>query len=222
MNTASVTPFQEGPVRGFLHKPATPARDGLVLTPGAGSDCDTPLLLAVAGAFTDAGLVVLRIDLPFRQHRAHGPPRFDAEDREGLRDAVAVMRGLAPGRVFLGGHSYGGRQSSRVAAADPGLAQGLLLLSFPLHPSLPRDPERDKSRTDHFPALRVPVLFVHGTRDPMASIEEIRGAVELISAPAELIAIEGARHDLNRGRFDIARLVVEPFLRLTGTLGTGG
>jgi len=216
MNAASVTPFQEGSVRGFLHHPEAAARDGLVLSHGAGSDCNAPLLLVVADALTAAGLAVLRIDLPFRQHHAHGPLRFDAQDREGIREAASVMRRLVPGRVFLGGHSYGGRQSSRVAAADPGLAQGLLLLSFPLHPSLPRNPERYGSRTDHFPTLRVPVLFVHGTRDPMASIEEIQSALQLIPPPARLVEVAGARHDLNRGRFDIEWLVVEPFLELTG------
>src|SRR5208283_483441 len=112
------------------------------------------------------GVCVLRYDLPFRQKRPHGPPSpsTSAADREGLRDAVAAMRAIVPGRVFLGGQSYGGRQASMLAAECPQLAAALLLLSYPLHP--PGKPEQP--RTAHFPALRTPSLFVHGPRDPFA------------------------------------------------------
>jgi len=73
-------------VRGFVHRPAMPAEDGLVLTHGAGSNARAPLLVALAEAFADAGITVLRCDLPYRQSRSFGPPRpGDAAcDREGL------------------------------------------------------------------------------------------------------------------------------------------
>src|SRR5882724_644983 len=103
-------------VRGFLHRPAEPSGDGLVLTHGAGGNCDAPLLVALATGFAEAGLSVLRCNLPFRQSRAHGPPRGSgAEDREGLRRAVHVVREFATRRVFLGGQSYGGRQATMLA-----------------------------------------------------------------------------------------------------------
>src|SRR5436305_1072224 len=122
-------------VRGFLHRPAEPSGDGLVLTHGAGGNCNAPLLVALGEKFADAGWTVLRCDLPFRQLRPTGPPRGNgSEDRDGLRRAVEALRKLVPGRVFLGGQSYGGRQASMLAAAEPGLADGLLLLSYPLHP----------------------------------------------------------------------------------------
>lgn len=165
----------------------------LVLTHGAGSNANAPLLVALDGAFAAAGITVWRYDLPFRQARPKGPPLGTGrEDREGLRQAVAEMRRRGPGRVFLGGHSYGGRQASLLAAEDPALADGLLLLAYPLHP--PRRP--DQLRTAHFPKLRTPALFVHGTRDPFGSIDEMRAALALIPAPVELLAIEGAGHDL--------------------------
>lgn len=127
-------------VRGFIHSPTDSAGDCLVLTHGAGTNCDSPLLVALAGAFCEAGLTVLRCDLPFRQLRPHGPPpRGSAErDQEGLRAVLASMRRQTPGRLFLGGHSYGGRQASILAASEPGLVDQLLLLSYPLHP--PRRP----------------------------------------------------------------------------------
>jgi uncharacterized protein len=188
------------PVRGFLHTPGVPSGDALVLTHGAGSDCQSPLLVVVATAFAEGGFTVLRCDLPYRQKRPHGPPfrGEDRLDREGLRKAVAALNKLdpKPHRVLLGGHSYGGRQATLLVAEDPSAADGLLLLSYPLHP--PRRPEQ--LRTTHFPALREAALFVHGTRDPFASSEEIEAAIELIPARTSLVSLEGAGHSLLTGK----------------------
>src|SRR6202158_4715574 len=108
------------PVRGFLHRPESPSGDSLILTHGAGGNAQMALLVALAEAFAGAGFAVLRCDLPFRQKRAYGPPRPGdaAKDREGLKNAVATMRKLAPGRVFIGGQSYGGRQASMLCAEE--------------------------------------------------------------------------------------------------------
>jgi uncharacterized protein len=190
----SVDPF----VRGLLHRPGNPNGSGLVLAHGAGSNCQAPLLIALANTFCDAGFVVLRIDLPYRQDRPYGPPGpGDAKrDRAGLGNAVAAIKNLGPSRIFLGGHSYGGRQASMLCAEMPEGAPkeiaGLFLLSYPLHP--PRKP--DQLRTQHFFNLHTPALFVQGTRDPFASIGEIEQALKLIPAKTELFPIEGAGHDL--------------------------
>jgi hypothetical protein len=186
-------------VRGFLHSPESANRDALVLTHGAGSNCTAPLLVALSEAFAGRGYVVLRCDLPFRQERRTGPPfPGNAErDRAGLRNAVAVLRKNVAGRIFLGGHSYGGRQATLLCAAEPDLVKSeliaaLLLLSYPLHP--PRKPEQ--LRVQHLPSLRAPSLFVHGTRDPFGSVEEMTKALQLIPAKTELMKVEGAGHDL--------------------------
>lgn len=184
----------EPSVRGFLHEPSQPNQGALVLTHGAGANCQSKLLIALAGAFTDAGYLVLRCDLPFRQLRPHGPP-FPAmapRDREGLRRAVEVLRSKTSGRMFLGGHSYGGRQGSMLAAEGPQLVDGLLLLSYPLRP--PRKPA--EQRTAHFPRLKTPVVFVHGGRDPFGSYDEMKAAMALIPAQKMLMEIEGAGHEL--------------------------
>jgi predicted alpha/beta-hydrolase family hydrolase len=180
-------------VRGFLQRPVSASGDALILTHGAGGNARMALLVALAEVFADAGFTVLRCDLPFRQARSFGPPRPGeaAADREGLKDAVAAMRRLVSGRVFLGGQSYGGRQASMLLAAE-GVADGLVLLSYPLHP--PSRP--DQPRTQHLPQLNVQTLFVHGTRDPFGSIAEVQAARELIPAKTELVAVEGAGHDL--------------------------
>jgi uncharacterized protein len=152
------------------------------------------LLVALGEAFAGHGYTVLRCDLPFRQDRRTGPPfPGNAErDRAGLRNAVALLRKQVSGRIFLGGHSYGGRQSTMLCAAEPDLVSGLLLLSYPLHP--PRKPEQ--LRIQHLSNLRTPSLFVHGTRDPFGAIDEIKKALQLIPAKHELLEVEGAGHDL--------------------------
>jgi uncharacterized protein len=199
------------PVRGHLHIATVSDADGLILTHGAGANCDSPLLVTLAEAFCASGFTVLRCDLPFRQSRPHGPPpRGSAEsDREGLRAAVAAVRRLVSGRIFLGGHSYGGRQASMLAANEPGLVEGLLLLSYPLHP--PQRP--DELRTGHFPHLQTPTLFVSGTRDGFGTVAEIEVALKLIGARTELITVVGTGHELmtKRNRGAVTQSVMEGF-----------
>ena len=113
------------------------------------------------------------------------------------------MRKIVRGPVFLGGHSYGGRQASMLAPDEPALAEALLLLSYPLHP--PKKPTQP--RTEHFPRIRTRAVFVHGTVDAFGTIDELEAAVSLIPAATRVIRIEGAGHDLRRGRFDLATVV---------------
>ena len=187
-------------IRGFLHLPQIANGDGLVLTHGAGGNVQAPLLRALGESFCEAGVTVLRCDLPFRQTRSFGPPGpGDAtRDRAGLKSAISALKRTmdcgqhTKGRVFLGGHSYGGRQSSMLCAEQPDLVAALLLLSYPLHP--PRRPEQQ--RTQHLPDLHTPTLFVHGTHDPFGTIEELERAIKMISAKTKLMTVDGAGHDL--------------------------
>ncbi len=200
-------------VRGFLHTPDAPTGHGLVMTHGAGSNARAPLLVAIADAFAAAGIAVLRCDLPFRQARPQGPPypAIAAQDRAGIARAVRALQQRVPGKVFLGGHSYGGRQSSMVASEQPDLAAGLLLCSYPLHA-----PGRADQRTAHFPKLSTPTLFLHGTRDPFGTIDEMRSATASLAGPHEIVVIEGAGHDLG-GKSSAARVAqtaLDAFRRL--------
>jgi uncharacterized protein len=199
-------------VRGFLHRSADAGADGLVLTHGAGANCRSALLTAMAEAFCEAGVTVLRCDLPFRQARATGPPmRGSAEqDQAGLRSAVEALRRETAGRIFLGGHSYGGRQASMLAAAEPQVAEALLLLAYPLHP--PEKPEQ--MRTAHFASLRTPALFVSGERDGFGTREELESALEMIPARTQLMMIAGAGHEVMtaKNRAELLARVVNFFL----------
>jgi len=144
--------FETLGVRGVLHRPAVSNGDAFALTHGAGSNANGPLLVRMAASLAEAGFLVLRYDLPFRIARSKGPPfpAMAARDREAFARAVDALGKLAGGRVFAGGHSYGGRQTAMTAAEHTELASGLLLLSYPLHP--PRKPEQ--LRTSFFPELR--------------------------------------------------------------------
>jgi uncharacterized protein len=202
--------LNEVPVRGFVHGPIKPDKDCLILTHGAGSNCNAPLLVALSDAFSASGWTALRCDLAFRQLRPSGPPRGSAErDQQGLRSAVASMRRQTSGRIFLGGHSYGGRHASMLAADEPGLVDRLLLLSYPLHP-----PQRPAElRTAHFPRLQVPALFVHGTRDGFGSIDEMTAALKLVQAPTQLLPVTSAGHELltKQNREQLPKAVIEAF-----------
>jgi uncharacterized protein len=181
-------------IHGWLHVPARPTGKAIVLTHGAGADCQSKLLVEVSNALAESGLTVLRFDLPFRRERPHGPPSPSnaARDRDGLRRAVLIMRERKNRQVFLGGHSYGGRQATMLVAEEPQLADGLLLLSYPLHP--PRKP--NQLRTSHFPRLTTPAFFVHGMRDPFGTTAEMNSALKLIPGSHTMLKVDGAGHDL--------------------------
>ncbi len=192
------TPFDdsksEPAIHGFLHEPARQTENAIVLTHGAGANCQSKLLVELSNALAEAGFAVFRFDLPFRASRPHGPPNRGSavRDRDGLRRAVSLMREKKHSRVFMGGHSYGGRQATMLAADEPRLVDGLLLLSYPLHP--PRKPK--ELRTSHFPKLVTPVFFVHGARDPFATAVEMQSALAVIPGPHAIMEVDAAGHDL--------------------------
>jgi uncharacterized protein len=194
MSTPFVDLASDPPIRGFLHAPSAPSGNAIVLTHGAGANCQSKLLIEMSNTLAAAGFTVLRFDLPFRSDRPLGPPSPGgaARDRDGLRRAVALMKEREHGPIFLGGHSYGGRQATILISEDCQLVDGLLLLSYPLHP--PRKPAQ--LRTSHFPKLNKPAFFVHGTRDPFGTIPEMKSALEMIPAAHILFEVDGAGHDL--------------------------
>ncbi len=135
---------------------------------------------------------VARVDFPYRRAGRKAPDRAPVLI-DCIREEAAVLAAQArvrPDQVVLGGRSMGGRMCS-MAVAEGLAAAGLVLLSYPLHP--PGRP--DKLRTEHLPALRVPCLFVGGTRDPFGSPGEIEAAAAAIPGPVTTVWLEGAGHD---------------------------
>lgn len=168
----------------------------LLLTPGAGADRNQPSLLAIEEAVASLGVVVERMDFPYRRAGRRAPdkaPVLVEAVREGAQ-ALAERAGVAIDRVLLGGRSMGGRMCS-MAVAEGLPALGLVLVSYPLHP--PGKP--DRLRVEHFPAITVPSLFVSGTRDAFGTVEELTRETANIRGPVTLRWVEGGDHGL-RGR----------------------
>ena len=180
-------------IAGVAHPPAGTPAGAVVLTHGAGGSRESPLLIALCDEWARRGWLAIRYDLPYRRRRPKGPPSGSSTaDQAGIAEAIAVARSVCPGPVVAGGHSYGGRLTSMLAASQPGIADELTLFSYPLHP--PGKPER--LRTDHFGSITAPTVFTHGSADPFGSIGELRAAAARIPAPTGIIEITGARHDL--------------------------
>ena len=177
----------------------------LVLAPGASASRDHPSLVSIDDAVRAApglsGIVVERIDLP----------KGKAERAVPVVVAAAAALASAPasdGRVFLGGRSFGGRVCSMaVAAGEVPSAAGLVLISYPLHP--PGKPAQ--LRTEHFPSLRVPCLFVSGSRDAFVGADPARleDATALIPGEVTHVWIEGGDHGLRRKDAEVAAAVVD-------------
>jgi predicted alpha/beta-hydrolase family hydrolase len=176
----------QGPKRG--------ADRAVLLAHGAGADMNTLTLTTVADALADAKIPSLRFNFAYTtagRRSPDRPPVLAAAVREAAAE-LARRTKLPPERLALGGRSMGGRVCSLVVADpdDPLPALGLVLLGYPLHP--PGRPEA--LRVEHFPRIRVPCLFVSGTRDAFGSPEELRAHVKEMRGPVRWHWIETADH----------------------------
>lgn len=181
----------------------------VLLTPGASATKDHPSLVVIDGELEAAGVAVGRIDLPSSRP---GPKVLQAI-AEGA-GALAARAGVAPAEIVLGGRSFGGRMCS-VAAAGGLAARGLALLSYPLHP--PGRPEQ--LRTEHFPRLTMPCLFVSGTHDAFGTPAELEAASAAIPGPVTHVWIEGGDHGMGRHNRGVALAVRDWVLALAGPRG---
>jgi uncharacterized protein len=198
-------------IAGVAHQPESTPAGVVVLTHGAGGSRESPLLQQVCDEWARRGFLAVRYNLPYRRRRPTGPPSGSAAtDRAGIVEAIAVCRGLADGPLIAGGHSYGGRQTSMVVAANQAQVDVLTLFAYPVHP--PGKPERP--RTEHLSDITVPTVFIHGTSDPFGTPAEARNAAAMIDAPSEVVEITGARHDLRPKTLDVPALAVDAALRL--------
>ena len=184
--------------------PAGPRCDGLVLAPGASVGSDQPALVATDEAASGKGITVERMDFPYRiaGRRAPDKPGVMVAAVRTVATDLCARLGVKQNRIALGGRSMGGRMAS-MAVAEGFPAAGLVLVSYPLHP--PGRPE--KSRTDHLGFIKVPCLFVSGTRDAFGTPEELEAATALIPGPVTHVWIEGGDHGLRRRDADTASAI---------------
>lgn len=199
VNVAERVRFALTPPQAVTHASAVvyhpcedPGGAAFVLGHGAGSDLTNVLLRAVGRGLAARGYPVLTFNFAYAEA---GRKRPDPASRleSAFRDAVAYARAeLFGGRpLLLGGRSMGGRIASRIAAAGES-CHGLACLGYPLHP--PGRPE--KLRTGHWPALRVPLLFVQGDRDRFCDLDLLAKErhAHLAHVPSRLKIIDNADH----------------------------
>ena len=197
----------------------SPRPAGLLLAPGAGSDRNHRLLVAIEDAV--APLPVRRIDFPYRIAGRRAPDRAPvllvALRREA--EAFAADLGVGTDQLVLGGRSMGGRMASMLAAGGPDAGDampvaGLVLISYPLHP--PGKPAN--LRIAHLPSLAVPCLFVPGTADPFGAPAEMTEHLALIGGAVTTVWVDGGRHDLKGAD---ARIAADVAGWLASDLGPG-
>jgi predicted alpha/beta-hydrolase family hydrolase len=179
---------------------------GLLLAPGAGADRDQATLVAIDQAASAIGISVARMDFPYRKAGRKAPDKPDVLLAAVRAEAEALVTGagIGAGELVLGGRSMGGRICS-MAVADGLAARALLLVSYPLHP--PGRPER--LRSEHFPRLAVPCLFVSGTRDTFGSPAELEAATAAIPGPVTHRWIEGGNHGLRGADAQVVSAAVD-------------
>ena len=181
----------------YLWEPATSPTSVVVLGHGAGSTREAPILAAVGRALAASGVATVAFNFAYAELGRRGPdpmPRLQS----AYRDAIAVASDLVPGApLVLGGRSMGGRVGSMVAAGGAHCA-GLLLLGYPLHP--PGRP--DRLRVDHWPDLKVPVLFVSGTRDSFFTLELFDEHRSGLRGDVTLHLLDGADHGFHVRKMD--------------------
>lgn len=191
---------------------------GLLLAPGASADRNQPALVAIEEAVAPLGVTVARIDFPYTAAGRRTPDRPPVLVATVVDEAAALSRrtSLGSGRLVLGGRSMGGRICSMAVAEGLGAA-GLVLVSYPLHP--PGRP--DRLRSDHFPRIAVPCLFVSGTRDAFATPAELESATAAIAGAVTHRWLDGGDHAL-RGRDHLVALEVATWTSALLGLAPGG
>ena len=180
-------------VSGLWDAPAK-AKACLVLAHGAGVNMTHRSMEAVAEGLVARGIAVLRYNFPYMER---GSKRVDppAIAHKAVRAAVAVGRERsAPLKLFAGGRSFGARMTSQAQASAPleGVS-GLVFFAFPLHPAgTPSD-----ERAAHLDDVRIPMLFLQGTRDTLADLDLLKPTVKSLGKRAKLALAQDADHSFH-------------------------
>jgi predicted alpha/beta-hydrolase family hydrolase len=187
---------------GLLLAPERP-RAAYVLAHGAGAGMTHPFMAGAAQGLAERGVATLRFQFPAMERgskRVDSPKVAQAAVRAAVSEAARALPDVA---LFAGGKSFGGRMTSQAQAQSPlpGV-RGLAFLGFPLHPAgRPAD-----ERGAHLDAVRIPMLFLQGSRDDLASLALLAPLVKRLGTRATLAVLDDADHSfhvpLRSGRKD--------------------
>ena len=182
-----------GVISGLLEVP--PAKAACyVFAHGAGAGMNHAFMNAVARGLAERGIATLRFQFPYMEQGSKRPDP-PAVAQAAIRAAVHAAAARLPGvPLFAGGKSYGGRMTSQAQVAEPlPEVRGLVFVGFPLHPAGKPSVER----AEHLVQVRLPMLFLQGTRDSLADLELIRQTTTTLGARATLHVVEGADHSFH-------------------------
>jgi predicted alpha/beta-hydrolase family hydrolase len=199
----SVSP-EIGKVSAELITPSKPVAI-LTLAHGAGAGMNHAFMVELANKLAEKQIATLRFNFPFMETRK-GRPDTPAVAHKTVEAAIKQAHKLFPELpVFASGKSFGGRMSSQHLALQPDTdVKGIIFIGFPLHPSGKPSTER----TDHLRNVVVPMLFLQGTRDELASYDLIVQVCSSLKL-ATLVTVEGANHAFKAGKLDTITILAE-------------
>lgn len=175
----------------------------MTLAHGAGAGMNHPFMAALAKSLAEAGIATLRFNFPFAEHKK-GRPDVPAVAHKTIEAAILKSVELFPALpLFVSGKSFGGRMSSQyLSLHHQPFVKGLIFFGFPLHP--PGKPSTERS--EHLKDIQIPMLFLQGTRDALASVSLIESVSSSLNETV-LIKIEGADHAFKAGKQDIVQVL---------------
>lgn len=184
-----------------------PAKSKYIMTlaHGAGAGMHHAFMVTLANALAEANIATLRFNFPFTENKK-GRPDTPAVAHQTIEVAIAKAQELFPKLpLFVSGKSFGGRMSSQyLSAHHTTKAKGIIFYGFPLHPQGKPSIER----AAHLKDVKIPMLFLQGTRDELATwdlIESVCASLPL----TELIKIEGTDHSFKAGKQNIIQILAD-------------
>lgn len=194
-------------------------RSALLLGHGAGAPMDGAFLEYVAPALVARGFAVMRFAYPYAERmRSEGrrlpPDRAPALESTHERALERFLELAGGSRAILGGKSLGGRIASHLVARGADCS-GLVFFGYPLHPA--KKPE--KLRSEHFPSLCQPALFLQGERDALGTPEHLEAELRTYGGVSRVVVVEQGDHDFRvpkrtgRSRGDVLEFLVDTFDR---------
>ena len=182
-----------GGVSALLVQP-NDARACYVLAHGAGAGMRHASMEAITAGLAERGIATLRYQFPYMEKgskRPDPPPIAQATVRAAVAEAAKACPGLP---LFAGGKSFGGRMTSQAQAKTPlDGVKGLAFFGFPLHPA--GKPSADRAK--HLADVKIPMLFLQGTRDALAELNLLQLVVKDLGSRATLHLADGADHSFH-------------------------
>lgn len=193
-----------GKVSGISIAPSKP-KSVITLAHGAGAGMNHVFMETLTTRLAEQGIATVRFNFPFAENKK-GRPDSPAVAHQAIKAAIEKTRELFPKvPLFVAGKSFGGRMSSQYLSANPDEAvEGIIFFGFPLHQ--PGNPSTE--RADHLKKVKVPMLFLQGTKDTLATWELIQKVCKPLRK-AKLVKIEGADHSFKAGKTDTIGILVD-------------